>query len=282
MEAPGALADPRRSRTSGGHEAEPARSGPGQLDPWAFAIGAVGHLAAPEYALEHRPGRARVGDGQRQMVEPGGSSGRGRRAAPEVVGFAVAGLGQLHHDAAGVGGEQERLLPVGLAAVDAGGLDVAGRQAGQHVVEVGHLEGDVVRARAETVEEAAEEVELVGAGRLEPFHAHAVGVGHLGPVEAGRRSAAHPCPAELAEVAGPQVVEALGGDGEVIEVDGVGHGPDHGRGQRREPTRLTGSACGVTPDRTGPRRRTGPQRRADRHRPPRPRRGPARRSSGRG
>ena len=85
----------------------------------------------------------------------------------------------------GVGREEEGLLPPRIRAVDAGRLDARGIEAGQHRLQVGHLERDVVGARAVAVEVAVQEVELVDPGRLEAFDRHAVGEPDLGPVEAG-------------------------------------------------------------------------------------------------
>ena len=185
-------------------------------------------------------GDGQVGDGEHEAVEagrlgPGPSVGLGRGdVRREGLGaVVVALLGELHDDAAGVGREQERLLPPRVRAVDAGRAGcLRGSSVASTAVEVGHLEGDVVGAGAVAVEEALQEVELVDAGRLEALDRHAVGEADLGPVEAGRWPAADGGAAEIADVAGPQVVDVPGSDGDVVEVEGFGHGRDHGRRRR--------------------------------------------------
>ena len=224
MEPPRPVTDPvaQRSRTDRRLEPDHPSAGPGEVDPRPSPVGLFDLHDATEHVLEELAGAADIGDRMGDVIEPGGIRPRCRQVVRAwlVLPFAV-GLRELHDDPACRLRVHERLFPPGVSDVHADEREAGGFGGGDGGRDVGDLERQVVRPRPTVVQEATEEVVLVDPSWFEPLQLHAVGVDDLGGIEACRFASAEPLAAELARVAGPQVVGSLGRDGHVVE-----HGAD--------------------------------------------------------
>ena len=89
-------------------------------------------------------------------------------------------------------------------------------------MDVGDLEGEVVRAGAIAVEEPAKEVVAFDVVGSEDFEPNAFPEAQLGGREAGGEAAGEPSATKVARVAGKGLGVALDGNGDVIKVDVVG------------------------------------------------------------
>ena len=120
---------------------------------------------------------------------------------------------------------EERLLPRRVAQVHVD-RRVAGRPGRVECLpDVADLEGEVMRAGAVAVEEAAQEVVALHLGGLEHLEAHPVAERELGPVEPVAGARCVPGATEIADIQGPRVGVVLDGHRDVVEVGAADHLP---------------------------------------------------------
>ena len=190
----------------GCHQSKGGGTGPREVGERPGPVGPfpLRHASCTEQTLEQRQSCAQVGHGvchpEERRRRPRGCGGEplGRGRLPPA-----SGLGELHHDAAGLAGVEEGFHPVGTAEVHPHGCEA--RVAGdvESGGEVGHLEGEVVGAGTVAVEEASQERVVLGPERLEDLDPPAVGVAQLGGPETDVEAPRAPPPAKLDGVARP-------------------------------------------------------------------------------
>jgi hypothetical protein len=187
----------------------------------------VGEGSAAEEVAEQGGAVVEIGHDVSHVVEDGGRLGGRRRQVRCTLRLPVAirGLGQLHDHAQRLLGVDEGLLPLLVAEVDADGAEPSRADRLQRGTDVADLEGQVVRPRTAGGQEPLEEVVALHRVGLQHLHLHAVRVGHLRRREARAVAAAEPPTGEITRVPGPGVRLALGGDGDVVEVDVCDHDP---------------------------------------------------------
>ena len=137
-------------------------------------------------------------------------------------------LRELHDGAVRLARHQERLLPLGVGDVDVHGLEARAADALDRGREAGHLEREMVRARAVTRDEPREEVVLLDGPRFEELDRHPVAVGcadeHLHRAEPDRLPAEDHGPAERAREEAQRFGGVGRGERDVVEVVAGAHG----------------------------------------------------------
>jgi catechol 2,3-dioxygenase-like lactoylglutathione lyase family enzyme len=229
MDASRSFPDPFGHRRTGAgwlHEANAPRSRPDQVDPAAaICVSPPGLLAAEDLGKQSEA-VLKVGHGMGHVHE---SRWRLPQKHWEALWWrglpvAVRCVSELDDDAGPVLWMDEGFLPVGIGDIDVH-WPIAGpfrrRQSG---VDVCDIEGQVVRARAIVVQEAAQEVVALDVVRGEDFESCPGPEPKLGWRKAGRKAAGEPLAAEVSDVAGKGLSMALDRNRDVIEVHGVsGH-----------------------------------------------------------
>ncbi len=117
---------------------------------------------------------------------------------------------------------QEALLPVGVAEVDLDRLDTVRPEAGDPLLDVGHLEGEVVRALPVVLQEAHQEVVVRAFDGLKRLEPDAAGKRGLCPPPAPFGETRDLAAAGAAAGALQRVVDTVDTDREVVEQDWLG------------------------------------------------------------